>query len=260
MIRALGLALLLTATSALWAQDKPWQRPGSRVGEEIIGPDGGRMVWVPAGEFTMGSNSGHPDERPEHRVRLSKGFWVGKCEVSVGQWKRYSRDSGAALPDPIFVPDSHPIAGVDWAAYQAYCRYYGLAMLTEAQWEWAARGPEGRQYPWGNQWDASRCCNNDNPGPDGYTSPVGSHPAGASWCGALDMAGNLAEWVGDWYAENYYANSPAVDPTGPATGVKRVQRGGYCWADADWCRTTERFADNPANDGGAGTLRVCYTP
>jgi formylglycine-generating enzyme required for sulfatase activity len=194
-------------------------------------------------------------------VRISKGFWLSKSAVTIAQWRQYCRDSGTPLRAHIISPtDDYPMSGVSWNEVRGYCRFYGLALPTEAQWEYAARGPGGRTYPWGNQWDKNRCCNNDNPGPRGFTCPVGSYPNGASWCGALDMAGNLSTWCEDWYAKTYYAHSPGVDPTGPETGTERVQRGGYCWGDADECRSARRFGDDPTNDGGSGSARPCFTP
>jgi len=265
-MKKLGIiAALLVVTAALAQGDKPWQRQGTRAGEEIVGPDGGKMVWVPAGEFMMGSNDGPADERPIHRVRISRGFWLSRCETTCAQWKRYCQQAGIRLDKEIFTPDNHPMSGVSWFDVDKYCRFYGMALPTEAQWEWAARGPEGRKYPWGNQWNAWLCNNKDNPYVDedlgmAFTSPVGRYPGGASWCGALDMAGNLDEWVADWYSETYYAASPSLDPTGPAAGTEKVWRGGYCWGDADECRSARRFSSEPDNDGGSGTLRACYTP
>jgi formylglycine-generating enzyme required for sulfatase activity len=104
------------------------------------------------------------------------------------------------------------------------------------------------------------CCNNDNVGPGAATFPVGSFPEGVSWCGALDMAGNLSEWCSDWYAPDYYANSPQADPTGPDNGKERIERGGYCFGDATECRSATRFSDDPNNRDGSGGLRACWTP
>ncbi|MEI6499414.1 MAG: formylglycine-generating enzyme family protein [Armatimonadota bacterium] len=258
------LAVVMVAvpfTRALAQETRPWQRQGTRTGEEITGPDGGKMVWVPAGEFTMGADDAGAHEKPAHRVRITRGFWLGKCEVTVAQWKRYCQAAGVSLKVNIVAPtEEHPMMGVSFGDITEYCRFYGLTVPTEAQWEYAARGAAGKQYPWGNAWDASKCCNNDNAGPTTATFPVGTFPQGASWCGALDMAGNLAEWCADWYAPDYYARSPQDDPTGPATGAERVERGGYCLGDAQECRSAYRFSDDPNNRDGAGGLRACWTP
>lgn len=253
--------LMAAVVSPAAAQDaKPWLTPGTAAGQETFGPNDGKLVWVPAGEFMMGSNDGAADEKPVHRVRLTRGFWLSKCEVTVAQWLHYCKEAKVLLEAEIITPLEHPMSGVSWNDVQEYCRFYGMALPTEAQWEWAARGPEGRKYPWGNEWGPARCSNKDNPGPEEFTFPVGSFPGGASWCGALDMAGNLAEWCADWYAETYYAASPEADPRGPDTGTERVWRGGYCWGDADECRATSRFGSDPGNDGGSGCLRPCVVP
>lgn len=261
-VAVVALLALLTPLTLVVAEDlQPWQRPGNHVGEEVPGPNGHTMVWVPAGEFLMGSDDGKEDERPVHRVRISRGFWLSKFELTISQWLRYCREAQVLLRVDILSPAmDYPMSGVSWHDVKAYCDFYGLSMPTEAQWEWAARGPEGRTYPWGNTWDEALCCNRANPGPEGFTCPVGAFPGDVSWCGAHDMAGNLAEWCLDWYAADYYSQSSEADPRGPDSGEERVQRGGYCWADADGCRAARRFSDDPANDGGSGTARPCYTP
>lgn len=255
------VAVIIPASRGGAQTTKPWELQGSRAGEEIAGPNGVKMVWVPAGEFTMGSARGRADEKPVHRVRISKGFWLSKTAVTIAQWRRYCHDSGTRFRVEVISPtDDYPMWGVNWDDVQGYCRFYGLALPTEAQWEYAARGPQGRTYPWGNQWDKKRCCNQDNTGPQGFNCPVGGYPNGASWCGAQDMAGNLSTWCADWYAETYYAHSPGVDPLGPKTGTRRVQRGGYFWSDADECRSARRSSDDPTNEDGSGSARPCFTP
>jgi iron(II)-dependent oxidoreductase len=263
LFAATAVLAVLTCAGVVAQQAKPWELQGTNAGQEVVGPDGGTMVWVPPGEFTMGSGDGEgrPNERPAHRVRITKGFWLSKCEVSLAQWKRYCQAAGIAVREDLARhEDDHPLWGADWDDCWAYSRFYGLSLPTEAQWEYAARGPEGRRYPWGNEWDASRCCNDDNVGPKAATFPVGSFPAGAAWCGALDMAGNLAAWCNDWYSATYYAVSPAEDPKGPDQGTERVQRGGYFWSKEDECRGAWRSSDDPKNRDGAGGLRTCFTP
>ena len=234
---------------ATGAAPGPWDRPGTKLGQEIVGPDGGKMVWVPPGEFQMGSTEGNDDEEPVHRVRITRGFWLGKCEVTNAQYRRYCQATRRLPAWPSWQGDDHPVVWVSWTNVAAYCRYYGLQLPTEAQWEYAARGPQSRKYPWGDKWDTRNCCNNENRGPKGKTFPVGSFPDGASWCGALDMAGNVSEWCQDWVDVDYYARSPVDDPQGPAEAVDnpdfgkvRASRGGG-WPDTDNCRSACRNGD-----------------
>jgi formylglycine-generating enzyme required for sulfatase activity len=220
------------------------------VGETATGPDGGAYVWVPAGEFDMGAAG---LGQPVHHVRITKGFWLGKCTVTLGQWKAYCQKAGIEVGKATAPSDNHPVVFVSWDDAKAYCKHSGLDLPTEAQWEYAARGPKSRMYPWGNQWDPKKCCNDQNKGPDGTTFPVGSFPEGASWCGALDMVGNVWEWCNDWYDNKYYyANSPVDDPSGPDSGQWRSRslRGGSWDLVARYCRSSFRrnFVPTTRND------------
>jgi len=248
----------------------------------------GEMVWVAPGEFLMGAGEGDTqasgDEKPAHRVRITKGFWIGKYEVTNEQYARFLTANGGtknkAGQDLIYLSDSgcgveaagnefrakegranHPVVCVTWFGAQAYCEKYGLKLPTEAQWEYAARGPEARKYPWGNDWDASKCCNNSNKGTGNPpTMEVGSLPEGDSWCGASDMAGNVWEWCADWYDAGYYAKSPASDPTGPTSGQYRLLRGGS-WLDGPCgCRSAFRSYDSPVFRTLGDGFRVARTP
>ncbi len=257
VIAGLSLCAVCLAQEA-----KPWEQPGAEVGDQIIGPDGGKMVWVPAGEFMMGSpeGEGYPDEHPAHKVRITKGFWLGKCPVTMGQWRSYCQALDTRAGGATVVGNDHQAVGLSWYDAKAYCRHYGLTLPTEAQWEYAARGREGREYPWGNEWDPKKCCNDNNRGPDATTFPVGSFPAGASWCGALDMAGSFWQWCNDRWSNRYYADSPDIDPPGPDNGEYRVLRGGSWYIDATYCRSAYRDNGGPSYRCSNVGFRCSRTP
>lgn len=267
ILAALGLTVLVLALSRPAAPLRGASSPppelqyadglpnGTRAGEEWTGPDGGTYVWVPPGEFAMGSEDGYSDERPVHRVRITRGFWLGKHEVTNARYRRYCEATGKTFPTDSDQGDDHPVVFVSWDDAKAYCGHYGLSLPTEAQWEYAARGWD-LKYPWGNEWDARKCCNTDNKGPGGQTFPVGSFPEGVSWCGALDMAGNVEEWCADWRGP--YTVESADDPTGPATGSYRLVRGGSWVINGD-CRTVSRRSADPiVRHDGLG-FRCCRT-
>ena len=221
---------------------------GPAAGAVRINPrDGAEMVYVPAGEFLMGSKDGEaePAERPQHKVYLD-GSWMYKNDVTVAQYRSYCKATKRELPD---APewgwkDDHPMVNVTWDDAKAYCGWAGASLPTEAQWEKAARGTDGRKYPWGNGWDKTKA-NSDQSGLEA-TTPVGSYPIGGSAYGCLDMAGNVFQWCADWYDENYYASSPARNPTGPVTGTYRVLRGGSWSFNSDFCRSAIRYFYSPA--------------
>ncbi len=231
-------------------------------GDDRSGPDGQLLIWVPGDSFMMGTDQGADDERPVHQVTLD-GFWIGECEVTNRQYAAfmniarptdlihwlnfYALYCGIELVEGTYRPipglEAYPVVQVTWHGAAAYCRMFGYALPTEAQWEYAAAGVGTRRYPWGDLWDPTRCCNQDNTGPSAQAFPVGSIPIGMSWCGGLDLAGNVAEWCADWYGLDYYAISPALNPLGPAHGWSRVTRGGS-WAEGEYsCRTTSRARD-----------------
>jgi len=254
--------------------DKPWELTPSALGwglddrpypplpgAEITGPDGGRYVWVPPGEFMMGSDEGSPHEGPVHTVRVTKGFWLAKCPVTVSQYRAFCEATGHKLwPENTRPGDAYPVTTVTWHDAEAYCSFYGARLPTEAQWEYAARGPESRIWPWGNEWHGFKCCHIRNQSPDHKLFPVGSFPADVSWCGALDMAGNVWQWCADWYAEDYYMTSPAADPEGPGEGAKRVHRGGSFWMDHNGCQSFRRWPDVPLLTGEGLGFRCAITP
>ncbi len=198
------------------------------------GSDNAEMVLVPAGEFTMGSNSGDDDEKPPHLVYLD-AFWIDKYEVTNAFYKKCVDAGKCQRPNPTGSStrnayygntqfDNYPVIYVAWADAKTYCEWAGKRLPTEAEWEKAARGTDGRTYPWGNDWDAKKL--NSGEGGAGDTVAVGSYPAGASPYGVMDMAGNVWEWVADWYDASYYSKSPVRNPTGPSSGQTRGVRGG----------------------------------
>ena len=225
-------------------------------------------VYVPAGEFTMGAGDGEADEQPVHRVVVD-AFWIMRTEVTNAQYDRCVRAGVCTAPGNDVWRDvrfaEHPVTHVSWEQASTYAQWVGGSLPTEAQWEKAARGVDLRTYPWGNEFDGSRLnycdvnCDKDwkdETTDDGYTftAPVGSYPAGASPYGALDMAGNVWEWVNDWYGEEYYSQSPSDNPPGPETGGHRVLRGGSWVNDDGYVRSADRSNGNP----GSGDIVYGY--
>ena len=234
-------------------------------GSQFAGPDGQTLLWVPGGSFMMGrEEGGDDDERPVHQVTLS-GFWIGRCEVTNELYRTFCEATGRTFPANSTQGDTHPVVHVSWDNAQAYCDHYGYTLPTEAQWEYAARGAAGSTYPWGDLWDGQRCCFYDNRGPGDATFPVGSFPAGASWCGALDMTGNVWEWCADWYLSTYYSISPALNPPGPSNsdcpegGPCRILRGAAWNTLAQSCRADRRSENNPSYTNSSIGFRVAYT-
>jgi len=227
------------------------------------------MVYVPAGEFEMGSNNGDSDEKPVHPVNLD-AYWIDKYEVSNAQYalcvadgdctkpsqtKSYTRSNYYGNPEY----DNYPVIYVSWHKAQAYCQWAGGDLPTEAQWEKAARGTDGRTYPWGNESPTCQLTNfnqgtYENPNYCvGDTSPVTDYEGGVSPYGALNMAGNVWEWVRDWYGSDYYSKSPAKNPTGPTSGSFRVMRGGSRYFSDRGIRAANRSDSSPTytnNDYG----------
>ena len=208
------------------------------------------MVLVPQSYFKVGSpgGQGDADEHPAHRVFISD-FWLGKTEVTFAQFDTFCRDTGRRLPgDEGWGRGSRPVINVSWMDAEAYCRWLSLRsgrafrLPSEAEWEKAARD----RYPWGPGPPAASLVNMKGSG-DGFafTAPVGSFPAGASPYDILDMAGNVWEWMADWYDPGYYQASPGRDPRGPASGTTRAVRGGS-WANGmELIRSGNRSSERP---------------
>ena len=180
------------------------------------------MVLVPAGEFVMGSNDGASDETPQRRVYLD-AFYIDKYPVTNSRFRRFGKSRHAE--DSRFNGDHQPVVAVTWNRARAYCRSVGKRFPTEAEWEKAARGVDGRKYPWGNDWeDGSKVIWERK---SGKTHPVDrDYNTHRSPYGAVDMAGNVWEGVADWHGKDYYRSAPNRNPKGPAWGSGRVVRGG----------------------------------
>jgi formylglycine-generating enzyme required for sulfatase activity len=218
--------------------------------------DGAELVWVAAGEFLRGSpeGKGYGDERPQQKVTLD-GYWIYKNTISRAQYEKFCAATGRKF-DPMWAqdwrsdlksdPKQLPVM-VSWYEAADYAKWANAALPTEAQWEKAARGTDGREYPWGNTWEPDKCVSLEMTWEKTHSGflPVGSLPSDASPCGALDMAGNVWEWTADWYDYEYYKSAPDKNPTGPATGTYKAVRGGCAFWDERFSRTAARFIQPP---------------
>lgn len=240
------------------------------------------LVHIPAGPAQVGSASGFDNEQPVHTGQL-RGFYIDRYEVTnvqfsafagtghettaeregwsyayqAGAWQRVDEvqwDTPLGPGSDRAAMEQHPVVHVSWKDADAYCRWAGLRLPTETEWEKAARGIDSRDYPWGDEpatcayavmHDGERGCGTNS------TWPVGSVPAGASPYGAHDMAGNVTEWVSDWYGG--YPSGNVIDPTGPPSGQDRVLRGGAWSTDSQFVRASGRHSMRPTyRDGGTG--------
>src|SRR5262245_35329335 len=224
------------------------------------------MALVPAGEFTMGSVMGEPDEQPVRKVYVD-AFYIDKEQLTVGKYGTFlDSTSHEAPPDWDIMKKSmnqrRPVVNVDWADAAAYCKWAGKRLPTEAEWEKAARGTDGRIYPWGNQLptDTHASMNKEIWKNHAAVAPVGMYEAGKSPYGIYDMAGNVWEWVSDWYSEDYYRTAPLRNPTGPSTGHYKVVRGASWGSNPKDLRSSNRESRLPSF-GSLGTgFRCAKTP
>ena len=213
------------------------------------------MVLVPAGQFLRGSpeEEGESDEHPRHRVYLD-AFNIDKYEVTTERYAEFLRATRREKPKYWEQVDlnrhgNRPVVGVNWHDGKAYCEWAGKRLPTEAEWEKAARGTDGLTYPWGNKAPTSQLINfgKDRSGTfySDRLQPVDSHDPGKSPYGLHHIAGNVGEWVADWYDSKYYEGSPERNPQGPVTGEFRVLRGG-AWSDHRmYLRSALRLRDAP---------------
>ena len=263
----------------------PTPMPEWEIGSTHVSPRTGMtLVYVPGGEFLRGSSEADAeamdDEKPQEAITLD-GFWIDQTEVTNAMFAAFldsqgNQEEGGASwynvnGEDIRLQqngdaweidegyDDHPVINVTWYGARAYCAWAGERLPSEAEWEKAARGVDGNIYPWGNGAVDEALLNfaDDNAGDldwadtdmnDGYgrTAPAGSYPDGASPYQALDMAGNVWEWVADWYGEAYYAASPSANPPGPANGSLRAARGGSWYDPASIARSAYRGGFDPA--------------
>lgn len=225
--------------------------------QEISKADGMPLVYIPAGEFLMGSTDSDPDaapdEKPQHTVYVD-AFWIDQTEVTNDMYMQCVNAQMCSLPvipgSELINKPNQPVQGVAWTQAHDYCNWVGRRLPTEAEWEKAARGTDGRLFPWGNSPATEELANFDFHS-NGFTD-VSSFPAGASPYGVMDLAGNVWEWTADWYDENYYAVSPKTNPTGPESGTIRVIRGGAWNTVPRAIRVTNRHWAFPYRDDIVG--------
>lgn len=260
----------LTPTPTKTHTPVPTVAPTLAIGStQVSEVDGMVQVSVPAGPFTMGSDDGYDDERPEHMVTLGD-FWIDKTEVTNAMYALCVQ-AGSCSPPPSTASytrsnyygdsqwDNYPVINISWNDAKSYCEWAGRRLLTEAEWEKAARGADRRKYPWGNDTPDSTLLNYNGYVAD--TTEVGKYPKGASPYGVLNMAGNVSEWVNDWYGENYYQQPTSENPQGPSFGQYRVLRGGM-WSSINDnnVRAASRWRLEPTYGYDFSGFRCAYSP
>ena len=233
------------------------------------------MIHIAAGEFQMGCDPDNPvdecnsDEQPLHPVYLD-AYFIDKYEVTNLEYKQcvdaaacsppHSSNGDYTNPDKVL----HPVHMVNWYNANDYCAWVGKRLPTEAEWEKAARGTEDtRKFPWGNEPPDCTLLNYNNC--VGSTTTVGSYPSGASPYGVLDMAGNVSEWVNDWYLSDYYTISPYSNPPGPPYSfpsvIFKASRDGVYYYSYHYSRTADRYGMSTPDIYSVGQgFRCAKTP
>jgi eukaryotic-like serine/threonine-protein kinase len=251
--RLLGLVVVVFVLFAFTALAIKFNlfAPKLGIGSTMIGNDNMTLFYVPAGEFTMGNDNDSSNEQPVHTVNLD-AFWIDQTEVTNAMYAKCIDAGMCGLPsgttqynDPDYA--NHPVVYVSWDQAVEYCTWAERRLPTEAEWEkaasWDAKNQTKYVYPWGNDSPNNNLLNYNNA--VGDTTDVGKYSDGASPYGALDMAGNVWEWVNDWYSETYDPSSPTDNPSGPDSGQSRVLRGG-AWDLINYeVRSARRLWGNP---------------
>ncbi len=222
------------------------------------------LCLIPAGTFTMGSDDDLPNEAPTHKVYLD-AYYIGKTEVTNAEYYPFWLENGGTdsehtpisyegefgtWPEIAKTKPNYPVVGVSWDSAVAYAAWRGMRLPTEAEWEKAARGTTARRWPWGNTFtqrieDATVHANVWKQS-GAHLKPVGTYPTGISPYGAHDMAGNVWEWVADWYSETFYHRSPDRNPKGSPVGSRRVVKGGSWLNPEKLARCSTRIGQYPA--------------
>jgi sulfatase modifying factor 1 len=254
----IGLVCVLAVAAVTWWYFANRGTPATRVGK-----DGTPAALVPAGNFVMGD-----DENSPTRKLYVDAFYMDRFETTTARYAKYLESTGSdKVPDywdDVTGKGSEemPVIGVSWNEANAYCRWAGKRLPTEAEWEKAARGTDGRTFPWGELPPTLERANYENSSPDTYEgalSPVGAHPSGKSPYGVDDLAGNASEWVADWYSESFTSDD-VYNPHGPSEGDKKVIRGGGRYDQAVRLSATARQYASPDTRGEDIGFRCASDP
>ena len=263
VVAVIAIVIAVTAFGRETETPAPTPEP-TGLPASIAASDGAKMVLVSAGPFEMGSEADVDRASPIHTVTLDD-YYFDQYEVTNAQYAAFLNEQGnqSEGDEPWHRVSlnreriherggswqiesgygNYPVMVVSWYGAQSYCAWRGDRLPTEAEWEKAARGDDGREYPWGNESPSESLLNSDFT--EGDIVPVGSYPDGASPYGVYDMAGNVWEWVADWHDADFYGNSPDANPSGPSLGELKVLRGGAWPSVSSNVRSAYRSGGRP---------------